>query len=211
MLGERPLSAARARTLLDELRRRDLNFDPDDAPDGAARDGWHVDDLSQPLPGEPAGPPRPGGPFEVARHLMRHYKVADPGVLRAFYDEDEPLQGRTMLLELRFLGLRFPVGVRVGAVYDEERDVGGRRARVSGWSYRTLEGHLEIGQMAWEVWKWQDTGAVEFHIHAFSRHAPTDSLLVRLGLRLFARREQRRFYRHACSRMASMTVAQLSS
>ena len=62
----------------------------------------------------------------------------------------------------------------------------GRPARVSGWNYRTLEGHLEIGQMAWEVWKWEDTGAVEFHIHAFSRAAPTDSVLVRLGLRLFA-------------------------
>jgi uncharacterized protein (UPF0548 family) len=211
MLGERPLSPARARARLDELRRRGLNFDPAHSPEGGAPDGWHVDDLSQPLPSEPPGPPRPDGPFEVARHLMRHYKVADPSVVRAFYDEDEPLLGRTMLLELRFFGLRFPVGVRVGSVYDEERAVEGRPARVSGWSYATLEGHVEAGQMAWEVWKWQDTGAVEFHIHAFSRHAETDSILVGLGLRLFARREQRRFYRHACTRMAEMTAAQLSS
>jgi hypothetical protein len=61
--------------------------------------------------------------------------------------------------------------------------------------------------MAWEVWKWEDTGAVEFHIDAFSRAAPTDSVLVRVGLRLFARREQLRFYRHACARMRSLTVA----
>jgi hypothetical protein len=106
--------------------------------------------------------------------------------------------------------LRFPVGVRVGEAYDERRDVAGRPARVSGWNYRTLEGHLEIGQMAWEVWKWEDTGAVEFHIHAFSRAAPTDSVLVRLGLRLFSRREQLRFYRHACARMRSLTTAGLS-
>jgi uncharacterized protein (UPF0548 family) len=141
---------------------------------------------------------------------MRHYKVADPSIVRAFYDEDEPLEGRTMLLELRFWRLRFPVGVRVGEAYDERRDVAGRPARVSGWNYRTLEGHLEIGQMAWEVWKWEDTGAVEFHIHAFSRAAPTDSILVRLGLRLFSRREQLRFYRHACVRMRSLTLAGLS-
>ena len=64
--------------------------------------------------------------------------------------------------------------------------------------------------MDWEVWKWQDTGAVEFHIHAFSRAAPTGSVLVRLGLRLFARREQLRFYRHACARMRSLTIAGLS-
>ena len=137
---------------------------------------------------------------------MRHYQVADPSIVRAFYDEREALEGRTMLLELRLWRLRFPVGVRVGAVYDEEREVDGRPARVSGWSYRTLEGHLEIGEMAWEVWKWQDSGAVEFHIHAFSRSAPTDSLLVRLGFRLVARREQLRFYRHACARMASLTA-----
>ena len=142
---------------------------------------------------------------------MRHYKVADPSVVRAFYDDNEPMLGRTMLLELRFWRLRFPVGVRVGEVYDEPRDVAGRPARVSGWNYRTLEGHLEIGQMAWEVWKWEDTGAVEFHIHAFSRAAPTSSVLVRVGLRLFARREQVRFYGHACARMRSLTIAGLAA
>jgi hypothetical protein len=50
---------------------------------------------------------------------------------------------------------------------------------------------------------------VEFHIHAFSRAAPTSSVLVRIGLRLFARREQLRFYRHACTRMRSLTLAGL--
>jgi uncharacterized protein (UPF0548 family) len=142
---------------------------------------------------------------------MCHYQVADPSIVRAFYDESEPLEGRTMLLELRFWRLRFPVGVRVGEAYDEHRDVAGRPARVSGWNYRTLEGHLEIGQMAWEVWKWEDTGEVEFRIHAFSRAAPTDSVLVRIGLRLFSRREQLRFYRHACARMLSLTTGALSS
>jgi uncharacterized protein (UPF0548 family) len=205
MLGERPLTPARARAVLADLRTRPVNFDPARPPKGR-----HVDDLSQPLPGERPGPPEPGGSWEVARHLMRHYQVADPSIVRAFYDEREPLEGRTMLLELRFWRLRFPVGVRVGAVYDEERAVDGRAARISGWSYRTLEGHLEIGEMAWEVWKWQDSGAVEFHIHAFSRSAPTDSLLVRLGFRLVARREQLRFYRHACARMASLTAAALA-
>ena len=40
---------------------------------------------------------------------------------------------------------------------------------------------------------------------------PPDNVLVRLGLRLFARREQLRFYRHACARMRSLTIAGLSS
>jgi uncharacterized protein (UPF0548 family) len=200
MLGERPLTPARARALLADLRTRDVNFDAD-----GPGEGWHVDDLSQPLAHESPGPPEPGGAWERARTLMRHYEVADPAIVRAFYDDHEPLERRTMLLELRFWRLRFPVGVRVDAVYDDERSVDGRPARVSGWSYRTLEGHLEMGELAWEVWKWQDSGAVEFRIHAFSRAAPTDSRLVRLGFRLFGRREQLRFYRHACARMAAMT------
>jgi uncharacterized protein (UPF0548 family) len=189
ILGERPLTPERARARLAELRGRPLNFDPARVGRPTTAQGWHVDDLRQALPPEPPGPPRPGQTWEVARHLMRHYKVADPSIVRAFYDESEPLEGRTMLLELRFWRLRFPVGVRVGEAYDERRDVGGRPARVSGW---------------------EDTGAVEFHIHAFSRAAPTDSVLVRVGLRLFSRREQLRFYRHACARMLSLTVAGLS-
>jgi uncharacterized protein (UPF0548 family) len=209
ILGERPLTPESARPRLADLRRRCLNFDPPRRDHVTPADGWHVDDLRQELPGETPGPPSPGGSWEVARHLMRHYKIADPSIVRAFYDDREPLEGRTMLLELRFWRLRFPVGVRVGDVYDDLREVSGRPARVAGWNYRTLEGHLEIGQMAWEVWKWEDTGAVEFRIHAFSRAAPTGSVLVRVGLRLFARREQLRFYRHACARMRSLTIVGL--
>ena len=209
ILGERPLTPERARARLVELRGQGLNFAPERVGLPTPEQGWHVDDLRQALPQEPPGPPRPGQSWEVARHLMRHYKVADPSIVRAFYEEDEPLEGRTMLLELRLWRLRFPVGVRVGEAYDERRDVEGRSARVSGWNYRTLTGHVEIGQMAWEVWKWEDTGAVEFRIHAFSRAAPTASALVRIGLRLFARREQLRFYRHACARMRLLTIAGL--
>ncbi|MCA1681991.1 MAG: DUF1990 domain-containing protein [Actinobacteria bacterium] len=34
---------------------------------------------------------------------------------------------------------------------DETRDVDGRTVRVWGWNYRTLQGHLEMGQMDYEV------------------------------------------------------------
>jgi uncharacterized protein (UPF0548 family) len=194
MLGDRPLTPERARTLLAEMRARPVNFDPARVDRSS---GWHVDDLAVPL--------APGS-FERARAVMSRYEVADPAMVRAFYDEPEPRPGRTMLLELRFLGLGFVVGVRVGDVYDEQREVDRRPARVAGWSYRTLEGHLEIGQLAWEVWQWQDSGEVEFHIHAFSRPASTNNLVVRLGYRLVGRRQQLRFYRRACARMAALTA-----
>ena len=94
--------------------------------------------------------------------------------------------------------------MRVSGVIDEIRRVEGREARVWGWSYATLQGHLETGQMDYEVWKWLDTGAVEFRIHVVSRTSRIGNPIVRLGFRLFGRREQLRFARRACERMACL-------
>ena len=187
---------------LAELRRRGYNYDP------ARLDAyaWRVDDLRQPLPAEPPGPPVPGGSFETARRLMLGYEFADPSIVHAYYDPREPLEGRTMLLELRLWGLlRVHVGTRVSAVYDEMRD----GAHVWGWAYRTLEGHLEQGQMDWQVWKRPDTGAVEFRIHAYSRRAPDANPVLRLGFRLFRRREQLAFLHSTLARMERLTAAAL--
>jgi hypothetical protein len=115
-----------------------------------------------------------------------------------------------MLLELRFYGLRFYVGVRVGGVRDETTDRDGGPVRAWGWNYRTLQGHLEIGQMDYEVWKWLDSGAVEFRIHAVSRAARIRNPIVRLGFYLFGRREQLRFARHSCQRMAQLVEEELT-
>ncbi len=88
---------------------------------------------------------------------MRGYPVADHERVHATYQRDTALAGRDMLLQVRYLGLRFHVGVRVGGVYDETRDIGERQARVFGWSYRTLAGHFEQGEMHYEAWKCLDT------------------------------------------------------
>src|SRR4029450_3129552 len=114
-----------------------------------------------PPPPNPPGPPQPGGPWERARELMRDYEFADPAIVRAVYRPDRPLEGRDMLLEVRFWGLRFRFGVRVGGVIDESRTVDGRDVCVWGWSYSTLQGHLEMGQMEYEVWKWLGAGGGE--------------------------------------------------
>jgi uncharacterized protein (UPF0548 family) len=194
-----------------DLRELRLNFDPAQREQFTPPNGWHVDECRQPLPAEPPGPPLPEGSWEVARGLMGAYEFADPAIVRASFDTRAPLERRDMLLVVRFWGLRFPVGVRVGGVREETlSDAEGRRARVWGWCYRTLEGHFEMGQMDYEVWKWLDTGAVEFRIHAFSRPAPVANPLVRFGFRLVGRREQLRFYRRCCQRMAQLTAAALA-
>ena len=115
-----------------------------------------------------------------------------------------------MLLVVRFWGLRFRFGVRVSGVIDEVRRAGGRAARVWGWSYATLQGHLETGQMDYEVLKWLDTGAVEFRIHVVSRASRIGNPLIRLGFRLFGRREQVRFAKRACKRMACLVSGDAS-
>jgi uncharacterized protein (UPF0548 family) len=203
------LGSPDARRILDELHDKGLNFEVGDRSYFGSDAGWLVDEYCQPLPPEEPGPPVPGGSWEVAQDLMRNYEFADPRIVRAVYYPDRPLEERDMLLEARFYGLRFRFGVRVGGVLDETRMVDGREVRVWGWNYRTLQGHLEMGQMDYEVWKWLDTGAVEFHTCRFSRHAPVGNPIVRLGVRVFGRRQQVKFAHRACDRMARLTRASL--
>jgi uncharacterized protein (UPF0548 family) len=202
--AEGTLGDPRARRALDELHDKPLNFDRADRARWTREAGWRIDDYCQPLPAEPPGLPRPGETWERARALLRDYEFADPRIVRAVYHPGDPLEGRDMLLEVRFWGLRFRFGVRVGGVIDELRRVRGRKVRVWGWSYATLQGHLETGQMDYEVWKWLDTGAVEFRIHVVSRASRIGNPIIRLGFRLFGRREQIRFAKRACARMACL-------
>ena len=198
----------RARRRLADLAQRPLNFAPDVDPSDQGRE-WRVDDLVVALPSESSGPPVEGGSWEIAKDLMTSYQVADPKVVRATYREDSPLAGRDMLLQIRFAGLRFHVGVRVGDVYEETRELDGRPARVFGWSYSTLEGHFEQGRMHYEVWKWLETGDVEFRVHAFSRAADDGPWITRLGFRLLGRSRQLRFYREVLTRMSRLTRGRL--
>ncbi len=183
-----------------------VNYDPEalDLADPPA--GWSVDENCQPLPGEEPGDPAPGGPWEIAVRLISGYEFADPSLVRAYYDRETPLLGRDMLLGLRALGLMtFHVGVRVSVVWDETRVCDGRSARVFGWAYRTLQDHVEQGQMDWQVWKWRDSGAVEFRSHAVSRTAPIANPIVRVGFALLKGRERRLYLASTRRRMSELT------
>ena len=191
------------------LQGKRVNFDATDRDSASRETGWYIDDYCQRLPREMPGDPEADGSFAAAQRLMLSYEFADPAIIRAIYEQDTPLEGRDMLLEARWHGLTFRFGVRVIDVVDETRTIDGRPVRVWGWSYATLEGHLEIGQMDYELRKWLDTGEVEFRIHAFSRRASVRNPLVRLGFRIFGRREQLRFARHACERMSRLVQLEL--
>jgi uncharacterized protein (UPF0548 family) len=210
--GESADDSSRRRTRrLASLSSRDVNFDASRMAEYTRAAGWHVDDMIEDLPHEPSGPPVTGGAWEVAKQLMIDYQLADPGVVRADYRHDAPLEGRDMLLRIRFFGLRFAVGVRVGEVYEEVRDLDGRRAHIFGWSYRTLQGHFEQGEMHYEVWKWDDTGDVEFRLHAVSKVAESGPWILRTGFRLTGRTNQLRFYRQTCRRVRRLTETELET
>jgi uncharacterized protein (UPF0548 family) len=188
------------------LAGKPLNFDLAVLQDASPTDGWELTDVCQRLPDERPGPPVEGGSWQIARRLMRGYEFADPSIVRAYYDPELPLERRDMLLKLKALGLvRLFAGVRVGEVYEETREIAGRRARVWGWNYRTLAGHVEMGQMDWEVWKWIGDGRVEFRVHAVSRPAPIPNPVVRIGFHLLRGRERRAFLDSTRTRMRTFT------
>jgi uncharacterized protein (UPF0548 family) len=196
---------------LAELTRKPLNFDLAELANASPRTGWTTTDLCQPLPGEPPGMPLAMGSWEIARRLMSGYEFADPSIVRAYYDANIPLERRNMLLRLQALGVaHLFVGVRVGEVYERTRELSGKHARVWGWNYRTLEGHVEIGQMDWEVWKWLDDGQVEFRVHAVSRPARIPNPIVRIGFHLLRKRERDAFLDSTKRRMRTFTELALT-
>ena len=206
-MRERLFSQVDERAELDQLAGLRVNYDPAAAPeDGAvAIDGhWHVDAGTTVLGHERPGPPEEGGVWATACRLVGEYEFADARILRGAYRPGGDLLGRNMLLEARFFGLRFYVGVRVTGIIDEERDTLDGPERVWGWSYQTLQGHLEQGRLSYEVIKDLRTGQVMFRVAGYSRAAPIGNPVIRLGFLLFGRWTQQRFYRNVQARMADL-------
>jgi uncharacterized protein (UPF0548 family) len=196
---------------LEGLPPKRLNFEPEKAEEYRRDPSWQIDKYHQALPAEAPGTPARAGSWEVARRLVISYKFVDPRIVRGYFDLNEPLESRNMLLEIYFWRMRIYAGVRSGGIIDEIRRESGGAARVWSWRYMTLEGHFEMGQIDYQVWKWLDSGEVEFRIRTFSRPAPIEDLVVRLGFRLFGRERQTEFARRACERMLELTTAELRS
>lgn len=200
------------RRRLAELADRPLNFDLAALADASPADGWTITNLRQALVPEEPGMPAKEGSWQIARRLMSGYEFADPSIVRAYYDPGVPLEKRDMLLKLQALRIaHLFVGVRVGEVYEEIREDEGARACVWGWNYRTLQGHVEMGQMDWQVWKWLHDGRVEFRVHAISRVAPITNPAVWLGFRLLRGLERAAFLESTKRRMRSFTELALEN
>lgn len=191
--------------MLEALQQRTVNYDRN----AVNVDEWQLDTWTTSLPAERPGAPEPGGVWQTASRLVEHYEFSDPRLVRAVYRAGSPLLGRTMLLEARFLLLRFYLGVRITEVIDESRPSASSDAglRAWGWAYETLTGHLERGRLCYEVIKNQDSGEVMFRLTAYSQRAPTLGRIHRLGWWLFGRRTQLRFYARCGQRLTRAVEA----
>lgn len=206
-MRERLLAHIDEPAALAKLAGLQVNYDPARAPEHGAvavEGNWHVDSGTTVIGRERPGPPEHGGAWETACRLVGEYEFADARILRGIYRRDSELAGRNMLLEARFYGLRFYLGVRVTEVIDAERDTGDGPERVWGWSYQTLDGHLEQGRLGYEVIKNLGTGLVTFRVAGYSRRAPIQNPAIRCGFLLFGRWAQERFYRNILARMADL-------
>ncbi|MEV0677382.1 DUF1990 family protein [Actinosynnema sp. NPDC050436] len=182
--------------LLRALRRRGLNYDPREVRPPA----WVFDVHRYPVGVEASGAPEDGGVWWRARELVADYEFTPPEIIRAFYETGSELLGRNLVLQARLPGLRFLMGVRVTDVSDETSP----DRTAWGWSYETLEGHLERGRVDYSLVKHHATGEVEFTARSYSQLHPRAPWWMRWGWRLFGRRVQLRFYRRAGQRLRGL-------
>jgi len=191
---------------LENFRTVSINF----PEDGVDTDGWTVDRYRAVLPPY-VMQVEPNTSWDVAKDVIADYLFPEPRLVRGYFPPDSPLKNRRIVIEARFLFFKFLLGLRVNQVIDEERDDHKQgEARVWGFSYQTLEGHFEMGEMWFEVWHFLETDHVEFQIHARSRRATINNTFYALGFRLFGRWLQVRFARQSLSRMQAIVAQRLN-
>ncbi|MDJ0365604.1 DUF1990 family protein [Hymenobacter sp. H14-R3] len=173
--------------------------------------GWRLDDYATDLPAEDPGPPAAAGSFAAAQDVLRRYAFPPPNLITGYFDPQQPLDERIMVLRAHFLVFNFYFGVRIVDVVDEAAQPGpDGPERVWGYGYRTLEGHFEKGQINFSIHKNLMTGAVQFRVHAVSRKGHIGNPFYWLGFKLFGRTLQRRFARQSLVRMRGLVAAALA-
>ena len=172
--------------------------------------GWNVDAREAGLPAEAPGPPAPRGSFALACEILAQYSFPPPRLIRGRFDPAAPLDGRAMLLTATFLWMRFELPVRVSRVIDEARTGTDGVEQAWGYSYQTLAGHLEHGEITFEIIKTLATGAVRFRIHSFSQTGHISNFVHRVGFRAVGRRLQARFARESLRNMQHLVAGGLA-
>jgi len=209
--AEQPLWKQYSRQF-ERWRSIELNFDPSKQEEFTQANGWYIDDYQIGLPSEPPGDPVKNGAWEIAKAIVNNYEFPDPALISGIFVPDQPLNERLMIVKAHFLFFTFVLGVKISKVIEEIRDAGKRgKACVWGYSYSTLTGHFEMGEITFEVWKFLETGAVEFRIHAYSKPARIANPFYQLGFRIFGRSLQKRFGATSLERMQRLVLERITS
>lgn len=182
------------------------NYDEKMYHDSKDKIGWYVDHYEATLAIEPPGAPLKEGPYAVVQEAIRLYQFPDPDLIHAVFDPAQALPGRNMLMFARFGGFTFTFGVRVGAVSDDVRkNQRNEDIQFWGYSYRTLTGHFEIGEIRFEVNKNLKTGEVGFIIDAYSKPDRIPNFFYRTGFRIFGRSLQKYFASSSIERLQRLS------
>lgn len=187
--------AARLRDM--EERPRGFTVEEEDM---RAEDGWRAVRSEAAVARERPGEPEPDGAWARARDAVAAFRFSDPAIVVGHFRPDEPLEGRTLLLELKVLGLRYLCGARVTTVRSEAEP--GRT--LFGWRYDTLVGHIESGFEWFFLVKDHATGLVSFTIRARWRPGEFPNRWSRVGFDVLGPRQQERWHRHAHRRLAAL-------
>ncbi len=198
------------RSRLDEISALDSSIDLTKRDEYINAPGWNVDDREIELPTESPGPPETHGSFAAAVEILKAYSFTPQRLITGQFDPNVPLEERAMLLSARFLWIRLELGVRINRVVNETRDGKEGAEQVWGYSYHTLAGHLERGEITFEVVKVLATGAMTFRIHSFSQTGHIANWFYRLGFRIVGRRLQIRFAEESLRNMQSKVAARVA-
>ncbi len=141
---------------------------------------------------EPPGDPLADGPFRRVASAILDYRVFPSWLITRVMENTPVRVGDTVGLTYRLLpGLRMFVASRVIELIDEP----GR----TGFTYRTLAGHAELGEETFAVEKDRETGEVTASLTSWSRPG---HWLTRIGYP-YARWRQRHASRAALANLAA--------
>lgn len=192
----------RYRKRFDAFLDRPINYDISRKHEYTEQNGWHIDQYNARIPNEAPGAPMPDNSFELAKAVLYNYEFPPPTLITGIFIPNTPLAERVMLLRAQFLYVfRFFFGVRISRVIDEVRETKEGDLHVWGYSYQTLEGHWEMGEITFEIQKLAATGVINFHIEAYSKVGRIPNPLYRFGFWLFGRQLQIYFSRQSLKRM----------
>ncbi|MBY0315851.1 MAG: DUF1990 domain-containing protein [Bdellovibrionales bacterium] len=187
------------------LEDLDYNFDAQLYHNAQEKLGWNIDRYENCIGKETPGAPQDGGIFLKAKEIIQFYKFPDPSLVVGIFDPQRDLDGRNMLIRASFLGLTFYFGVRVSAVIDQvQTNSRGNLEHQWGYSYRTLKGHFEVGEITFLVQKDTVTGEVFFKIESYSKADRIPNLFYRVGFKIFGRRLQKYFATSSIERIKEM-------